>query len=122
VVKQISPKDVPFFSSPATDRRGQGRIVNGNAAALLQFPYQVSIRSISKSTASICGGSIISKEFILTAAHCTKGYLSFEIGFGTNLLSGPLFRVTAFNRFEHPKFNENLLSNVKAKYLLSEQL
>ncbi|XP_073831856.1 transmembrane protease serine 9-like [Musca autumnalis] len=45
----------------------QPRIVGGNRAAEGQFPHQVSVRSTS---GNICGGSIISEYYVLTAAHC----------------------------------------------------
>lgn len=95
----------------------QGKIVNGNNAVPNQFPYQVSLRSISGSTASICGGSILSANFILTAAHCTKSYSKFEIGFGSVWLNTPMYRMTSYSKTEHPDFNPVLLSNVSFSFL-----
>lgn len=43
------------------------RIVSGGFAALGQFPYQVSVRLNNQ---HICGGALISKRFVVTAAHC----------------------------------------------------
>ncbi|EDV38405.1 uncharacterized protein Dana_GF21864 [Drosophila ananassae] len=46
---------------------GYGRIVGGEDASKAQFPHQISLRNAGSHS---CGGSIISKNFILTAAHC----------------------------------------------------
>lgn len=58
-------------ASPLTNR-----IVGGNEAVPGQFPYQISLR---KDDAHICGGSIITADWILTAAHCVV-----KNGKGTN--------------------------------------
>uniref|UniRef100_A0A1A9UT38 Peptidase S1 domain-containing protein n=1 Tax=Glossina austeni TaxID=7395 RepID=A0A1A9UT38_GLOAU len=46
------------------------RVVGGETATEGQFPYQISLR---RNGLHSCGGSIITKNFILTAAHCV-GY------------------------------------------------
>ncbi|XP_044734068.1 trypsin alpha-like [Chrysoperla carnea] len=46
-----------------------GRIVGGEPTTIEEFPYQISLE-ISGSHS--CGGSIISPNVILTAAHCTR--------------------------------------------------
>lgn len=46
------------------------QIVGGKDAAVGQFPYQVSLRQSGR---HFCGGSIINKRYILTAAHCVQG-------------------------------------------------
>lgn len=48
------------------------RIVGGEDAEEGQFPYQISLRTTLQ-RAHFCGGSILTKRFLLTAAHCTQG-------------------------------------------------
>ncbi|XP_028513970.1 transmembrane protease serine 9 [Exaiptasia diaphana] len=45
------------------------RIVNGNTADLHEWPWQV---SIERHNSHICGGSLIKKQWVLTAAHCIE--------------------------------------------------
>jgi len=47
------------------------RIIGGRPARKGEFPYQVALRQPGSNM--FCGGSIIDKEWVLTAAHCFWG-------------------------------------------------
>ncbi|XP_030379301.1 serine protease SP24D-like [Scaptodrosophila lebanonensis] len=48
-----------------------GRVVGGEDATYAQFPHQISLRNGGSHS---CGGSIIGREWVLTAAHCVGSF------------------------------------------------
>jgi len=60
-----------FALSQALPRRGlwPTRIVGGENADRGEFPFQVSLRYFGS---HLCGGSVLSRNLILTAAHCAE--------------------------------------------------
>uniref|UniRef100_A0A8C0IVF2 Peptidase S1 domain-containing protein n=1 Tax=Chelonoidis abingdonii TaxID=106734 RepID=A0A8C0IVF2_CHEAB len=66
-----------FFSVCGLSRKNAtpaGRIVGGSAALVKEWPWQVSLQVQGS---HVCGGSIITREWIVTAAHCVEGLLIF---------------------------------------------
>jgi len=67
------------------------RIVGGTKADPREFPWQIGlVRSygVGRITYPICGGTIISERYVVTAAHCTAGVQSggftFAIHYGSD--------------------------------------
>ncbi|XP_014482343.1 PREDICTED: trypsin-7-like [Dinoponera quadriceps] len=59
------------------------RISGGKSTTINEYPYQVSIHYQNK---LLCGGSIISDQWVLTAAHCVYGriFKFFKIRLGSS--------------------------------------
>lgn len=53
-----------------------GRIVGGEAAYIEEYPYQASLQYF---LSHICGAVIISENYVVTAAHCTDGYVIYYL-------------------------------------------
>ena len=89
----------------------EGRIVGGVEAAEHAWPWQV---ALFIDDAWFCGGSIISENYILTAAHCVDGASYFDVMAGAHNVreaSEPCrVEVTSYNGWTHPSWNSNDLS------------
>lgn len=92
------------------------RMLGGWKVNITEFPYAISLKyytpnKIYKVSTTKCGGTIISKLLIITAAHCTKGKKEKElfITFGENLFTrhyGNIDRMRNISRiFEYEEFN-----------------
>lgn len=90
------------------------KIVGGQKVTSLQeAPYMVSL-------SGVCGGSIIAKNWVLTAAHCA-GYFSQAKGGILNLKeTGVSYKVKRV--VKHPAYNRNTFSNDFALVELNESI
>jgi len=107
---------VAVASANPTER--DGRIVNGEIAAAHQFPYQVAILVQRAAGSSLCGGSVISRSSVLTAAHCSDTRTTqFTIIFGAvnrnniNELNQQRRVVPASGWIAHPNYSTLTLAN-----------
>jgi len=94
------------------------RIVNGFNSTRGQFPHQVLILiTLGENQTSLCGGSLISNLWVVTAAHCTVSGVSFQIHLGAHSLrnfqeEGRVIQtVNASNSFVHPEYFPQFLVN-----------
>ncbi|XP_016837090.2 trypsin [Nasonia vitripennis] len=82
-----------------------GRIVGGEDATIETYPYQISIQEYGS---HICGGSIISTYWVLTAGHCVKSDpFNLNIRAGTSIRdkNGTIHKVD--NIIRHQNYFEN---------------
>ena len=87
------------------------RIVGGKHVKRNEYPWQVRL-SMPKFKAP-CGGSILTRDKILTAAHCTVNYHAKNITVWTSehnyrKKDGEL-RHTVCNKTEHPEYNKTAI-------------
>uniref|UniRef100_A0A1L8DQN6 Putative trypsin-like serine protease n=1 Tax=Nyssomyia neivai TaxID=330878 RepID=A0A1L8DQN6_9DIPT len=61
-----------------------GRIVGGQYADRHQFPYQVALFLHFADGTGFCGGSLLSKNYVMTAAHCIDGPSHATVALGAH--------------------------------------
>ncbi|KAL1501553.1 hypothetical protein ABEB36_006854 [Hypothenemus hampei] len=89
------------------------KIVGGTVAARGQFPYQV---ALIINNSGFCGGSILSNQWVLTAAHCVDTATSVQIIVGahnprTTVNEPTQVRLAANARTVHAQWNPNTIAN-----------
>ncbi|XP_041769967.1 trypsin 3A1-like [Anopheles merus] len=92
------------IASPTT-----GRIVGGFEANIADFPYQLSLR---QNGAHICGASVISSNYALSAAHCTfpappVAAITLRGGSTDRTAGGVVFQTAAI--INHPSYSDGSL-------------
>ncbi|XP_037774657.1 chymotrypsin BII-like [Penaeus monodon] len=104
-----SPKPLVDARGPAPN--GVSRIVGGTEATPHSWPHQV---ALFIDDMYFCGGSLISSEWVLTAAHCMDGAGFVEVVLGAhNIRENEASQVsmTSTDFFTHENWNSWLLTN-----------
>ncbi|XP_042889047.1 chymotrypsin BI-like [Penaeus japonicus] len=106
VWKSPQPLVTPMAPAPAAPR-----IVGGYEAAPHSWPHQV---ALFIDGAQFCGGSLISSEWVLTAAHCMDGASMVEVVMGAHNIrqhEPSQVSMTSYNFFTHESWNSWFLKN-----------
>merc|ERR1712158_222821 len=88
----------------------EDRIVGGHEAAHHEWPWQV---ALFIDDAWFCGGSLISDEWVMTAAHCADGAGYFDVMAGAHNVRASSephrIEITSFEGQTHPEWDSNSL-------------
>ncbi|XP_027421130.1 chymotrypsin-C [Bos indicus x Bos taurus] len=101
------------------------RVVGGEDAIPHSWPWQISLQYLRDNTwRHTCGGTLITPNHVLTAAHCISNTLTYRVALGKNNLevedeAGSLY-VGVDTIFVHEKWNSFLVRNDIALIKLAE--
>lgn len=93
------------------------KIVGGVEATKGEFPFIVSLQGASGG--HVCGGSLIKKNWVLTASHCVGYFKTVVIGLHTQGVTTGTERFTILQTIKHPNWNSSMMSNDYALVKLS---
>ena len=87
VVAQRPPKRIRPKCGVAREDKKEllARIINGHRDGTHDNPWQVALRSFGETK---CGASLISRQWVLTAAHCVDDVLEIEVVVGLYKIDG----------------------------------
>lgn len=92
----------------------QPRIYKGKSSEPNQFPFFAFLELNSERGIRVCGGSIISNEWILTAAHCLEDVEFMDINLGLHSYyedkERTRYRVEKSGLYMHPEYNTSFNS------------
>ena len=104
--------------------QSQNRIVGGQAADKNEYPWQVALIRDGESS-PFCGGTILSDDTVLTAAHCRQALSSFKVVVGEHDYSDPgdgQVSIAPCSWLPHPSYNPGAQDNDFALIRLSSPL
>merc|ERR1711973_82608 len=122
----------PSSSSPSTTDSSTSRckcgeakrvtkIVGGVETEAHEYPWQVGLSG--GGSRPFCGGSLISKKHVLTAAHCTEGSGDMYVLLGDHSLTASEERKVKVCKIkDHPKYNSRTVNNDYSVPTLCEEV
>jgi len=88
------------------------RVIGGVEVAGREFPWiMYLITTNSEGKQGACGSSLVTTKHAVTAAHCTKGGVKFEVIAGVNDLYDLNKVVTTAKAIDHPKYDSDTMQN-----------
>uniref|UniRef100_F6R7T7 Peptidase S1 domain-containing protein n=1 Tax=Xenopus tropicalis TaxID=8364 RepID=F6R7T7_XENTR len=93
----------------------ESRVVNGQEAVPHSWPWQVSVQYISYGYwYHTCGGSLIGRRWVLTAAHCISSDKTYRVQLGKHNLQqidAGQQTISVIGLYNHPGWDPNNLAN-----------
>ncbi|KAM3957884.1 serine protease 3 [Aphomia sociella] len=106
-VCQVPAEYVPVDYVENVVEQATQRIVSGWEAQPGQFPHHVSLRMVnSAGGVSACGGSLVRRTWIISAAHCTALQITLVIRAGVVSLTTPQYIYETSEWYNYPSFND----------------
>jgi secreted trypsin-like serine protease len=104
------------------NQQRNGRIIDGEIASPTTFPYMVGILLHFDSGNSFCGGTLISRRFVLTAANCVHIVPSASVLLGASNMMGNIEANIKVDRIRvHPEYSHDQSRNDIATLELSRE-
>ncbi|EFA10698.1 brachyurin [Tribolium castaneum] len=100
--------------SGETKHKPNPRIIGGHEAIPHSIPYQAFLEIYADGEAYYCGGSLISQNYVLTAAHCGVGVTEALVTLGAHKVfetEDTQVKITSKEIKVHEEYDDNLIVN-----------